>query len=115
MVLGAGPCPGSEIQGYKTLCILIDFRIQIYSLYFKGSQIKISKYSKPFVKWPLSKRPKLVFKTNYHLMQGRSILQYVPPSLNYKDLFTSIFKWSFYIGFTVLDMYFCPLRMYYSK
>ena len=48
-------------------------------------------YSKTCLKWPLSKRPKLFFKTNYRLMQVKSIaecskgsiLQYFGPSLNY--------------------------------
>ena len=30
-------------------------------------------YTKTWVKWPLSKRPKLLFKTDYHLMQVKSI------------------------------------------
>ena len=48
-------------------------------------------YSKPCVKRPLSKRPKMFFKTNYHLMQVKSIaecskgsiLQNIRPSLSY--------------------------------
>ena len=34
-----------------------------------------SEYSKTCVKRPLSKRPKIVFKTNYHLMQVKSIAE----------------------------------------
>ena len=52
--------------------------------------------SKTCVKWPLSKRPKLVFKTNYRLMQVKSIaewsiLQYFRPSLSYQLLLRSLF------------------------
>ena len=50
-----------------------------------------SNYSKTCVKQPLSKRPKMFFKTDYPLMQvksfakcsKRSILQHFQPSLNY--------------------------------
>ena len=68
------------------------------------------KYSKACVKQPLSKRPHLVFDTNYHLMQVKSksecskgsILQYFGPSLSYHLLLRSlIFEWSFYTGFTL--------------
>ena len=41
-------------------------------------------YSKTCVKRPLSKRPKMVFKTNYCLVQVKSILQYLRPSLSYQ-------------------------------
>ena len=56
-------------------------------------------YSKTSVKLPLSRRPKMVFKTDYRLMRiksiaactKRSIMQYVRPSLSYqlslRDLF----------------------------
>ena len=51
----------------------------------------LNKYSKTCVKQPLSKRPKIVFKTNYRLLQvksiaecsKRSILQYFRHSLSY--------------------------------
>ena len=44
-------------------------------------------YSETCVKWPLSKRSKLIFKTNYRLIQVKSItewsiLQYYRPSLS---------------------------------
>ena len=32
-------------------------------------------YSKTCVKWPLSKRPNMVFNTHYHLMQVKSIAE----------------------------------------
>ena len=55
----------------------------------------------------LKKITKWVFKTNYPLMQVKSIaecskgsiLQYFRPSLNF---ILSIFEWWFYTGFTVL-------------
>ena len=65
-------------------------------------------YSKTCVKWPLSKRPKMVFKTNYRLMQVKSIadlmqvksiaecskgsiLQYFRSSLSYHLSLRSLF------------------------
>ena len=58
------------------------------------------------------KDPKKVFKTNYCLMQvksiaecSKSILQYFQPSLSYsiviKIFVLSIFEWPFYTGFPV--------------
>ena len=92
-------------------------------------------YSKTWLKLPLSKRQKigfqdqsllnagqriaeyrkLFFKTNYRLMQvksiaecsKRSILKYFIPSFSYhfaiKIFVLSIFAWLFYTGFTVLN------------
>ena len=56
-------------------------------------------YSKTCVKWPLSKRPKMGFKTNYLLMQVKSIaecskgsiLNYFRPSLSYQLSLRSLF------------------------
>ena len=56
-------------------------------------------YSKTYVKRPLSKDRKLVFKTNYHLTQVKSIaecskgsiLQYFRPSLSYHLSLRSLF------------------------
>ena len=55
-------------------------------------------YSKTCLKPPLSKRPKLVFKTNYRLIQVKSIaecskgsiLQYFRPALSYHLPFRSL-------------------------
>ena len=70
-------------------------------------------YSKTCVKEPLSKRQKMVFNTDYCLMQVKSIaecskgsiLQYFWPSLSYqlslRPLFCLFFEWPFYTGFTV--------------
>ena len=72
-------------------------------------------YSKTGIKLPLLKRQKLVFTTNYRLVQVKSIaecskgsiLQYFRPSLSYhyviKIFVLSIFEWPFYTGFTVDD------------
>ena len=57
------------------------------------------RYSKTCLKRPLSKRPKMVFKTNYRLMQINSIakcskgsiLQYFRPSFNYHLRLRSLF------------------------
>ena len=57
-----------------------------------------TKYSKTCVKRPLSKRPKIGFKTNYRFMQvnsitecsKESILQYFRPSLSYHMSFRSL-------------------------
>ena len=51
-----------------------------------------TKYSKTCVEWPLSKRPKMVFKTNYHLMQVKSIAQYFRPALRYQLILRSLFR-----------------------
>ena len=65
---------------------------------------RLSVYSKTCLKRPLKKDQKLVFKTDYHLMQVKSlqnapresILQYVRPSSSYhlsiKTFVLSIFK-----------------------
>ena len=58
-----------------------------------------SEYSEACVKRPLSKRPKMVLKTNCRLMQVKSIaecskgsiLQYFRPSLSYQLLLRSLF------------------------
>ena len=66
----------------------------------------------PVLSSHLKENPKLVFKTNYRLMQVKSIaecskgsiLQYFRPSLSYHFVFTfvlSIFQWPFKTGFTV--------------
>ena len=41
----------------------------------KGLQPNYSYYSKTCVKRPLSKRPNMVFKTDYRLMQVKSIVE----------------------------------------
>ena len=38
----------------------------------QGCILQNKNYSKTCVKWPLSKSPKIVFKTNYRLMQVKS-------------------------------------------
>ena len=70
-------------------------------------------YSKACVKRPLSKDEKMVFKTNYHLMQVKSIvqcskgsiLQYFRPSLSYhlslRSMFCLFLSGCLYTGFTV--------------
>ena len=66
-------------------------------------------YNKTCVKQTLSKRPKMVFKTNHLLMQVKSIaecskgsiLQYFLPSLSYHLSLRSLFC-LFYRGFIVL-------------
>ena len=81
--------------------------------YVMYHQIKLT-YSETCVKRPLSKRPKnCFFKTNYRLMQVKSIaecftesiLQYFQPSLSYqlslRSLFCLFFEWPFYTGLTV--------------
>ena len=69
---------------------------------------------KPVYKSLSQKYRKLVFKTNYHLMQVKSIgecskgsiLQYLRPSLSYhlslRSFVLSIFEWPFYTGYTVI-------------
>ena len=44
--------------------------------------LSVSVYSKTCVKWPLSKRPKIVFKTNCLLMKVKSIAEMLPLLLN---------------------------------
>ena len=67
-----------------------------------------SNYNKTCLKRPLKKRPKIVFKTDYRLMQVnilRSILQYFHPSLSYhltlRSLFCLVYEWPLQTGFTV--------------
>ena len=75
----------------------------------------VNVYSKTCVKRPLSKRPKLVFKTNYCLMQVKSIaecskdsailLTFIKLPVVIKIFVLSIFEWLFYTGLTVLIRY----------
>ena len=70
-------------------------------------------YSKTCVKRPLSKRRTIGFKTNYHLMQVKSIAEWCPLEHSailstfiklpfaIKTFDLSIFEWPFYTGFTV--------------
>ena len=67
---------------------------------------------KPVKTGPLSKRPKILFfKTNYRLMQvksvagGINILQYFRPSLSQRFVL-SIFEWLYYTGFTVFHLHY---------
>ena len=65
------------IRCYCTHCIKF-LHIMLYMLNFN----KII-YSKTCVKRPLSKWPKMVFKTDYHLMQVKSTAECFRPSLSY--------------------------------
>ena len=66
--------------------------------YSRGGKPKVI-YRKTYVKQPLSKDRKMIFKTNYRLMQvksivecsKRSILQYFRPSLSYHLSLRSLF------------------------
>ena len=82
----------------------------------KGLQSNYIYCSATFVKRPLSKRPNMVFKTDFRLMQVKSIaecfqmsiLQYFRPLLSYqlslRPFVLSIFKWPFYTGLTVRSL-----------
>ena len=68
----------------------------------------IIKYNKTCVKRPLSTDHKLVFKTNYCLMQVKSIVEYsailsafIKLPFVIKIFVLSIFESPFYTGFTV--------------
>ena len=71
----------------------------VHKLAFNSLSFEVWEYSKTCVKRPLSKRPKLDFKTNYRLMQVKSIaecskgsiLQYFRPSLSYHLSLRSLF------------------------
>ena len=79
-------------------------------------------YSKTCVKWPLSKGQKLGFKTNYHLMQVKSICRmlqgehsailstFIRLAFVIKIFILPIFEWPFYTGFTVFFKFInnCP-------
>ena len=87
---------------HVTLFRPMEFSIKLHTIksgwsivYFQWLQVITLKkilYSKTGVKRPLSKRPKMVFKTDYCLMQVKSIaecskgsiLQYFRPSLSYQ-------------------------------
>ena len=67
-------------------------------------------YSKTCVKGPLQKDQKLVFKTNYPLMQIKSIAEsehfailstFIKLPFCHKIFVLSICEWPFYTGFTV--------------
>ena len=69
------------------------------------------KYSKTCVKQPFSKRLKLVFKTNFRLMQVKSIAEcskhsailstFIKLPFVIKIFVLPIFEWPFYTGFTI--------------
>ena len=95
--------------------------------YLVGLNIKCSKTC---LKQPLKKKTKIGFKTDYRLMQVKSIaecsngslLQYFPPSLSYhlslRSLFCLFFEWPLKTGFTVvcLNLFnFLPYFMYVSS
>ena len=72
--------------------------------------LELSFYSKTFLKRPLSKRPKLVFKTNYHLMHVIIFAECSPSAILstfiklpfvIKIFLLSIFEWPLQTGFTV--------------
>ena len=77
-----------NIRGTNTMFIMM-----MIGRFFTGAACgsSRSKYGKTCVKRPLSKRSKIVFKTNYRLMQVKSIAecskgsiqQYFRPSLSY--------------------------------
>ena len=60
-------------------------------------------YSKTCHKWSLKRRPKLGFKTDYRLMQVKSIAECIKlvPSV-FKTFVLSTFEWPIKTGFTVL-------------
>ena len=81
-------------------------------------------YSKTCLKRPLSKRPKLVFKTNYHLMQVKSIaecskgsiLQYFRPSLSYHLSLRYLYGLFLSGRLRPVLMYYSPhVRMYFQS
>ena len=87
---------------YVMNCHLVTYVPSLYEIRtFPTSVIPVSVmlYSKTCLVRPLSKRPKFVFKTNYRLMQvksiaecsKRSILQYFWPSLSYHLSLRSLF------------------------
>ena len=81
---------------------------------------KYQVYSKTCIKQPLSKRPKLVFKTDYRLLKVKSItecskwsilrfLTFIKLPVVIKTFILSILEWPFYIrpvGFTLQNPYF---------
>ena len=103
---------------------------KLFDLHFKNStlqvlcsesgEINICKlvYSKTCVKGPLSKWPKMVFKTNNHLMKVKRIaecspfehsailLTFIKLPFVIKIFVLSIFEWLFYTGFTVQLFFF---------
>ena len=76
-----------------------DFSFVLNSLLLTKTYIVSTQknYSKTCVKRPPSKRPKLGFKTNYCLMQVKSIAK----CYHLSKFVLSIFEWPFYTGFTV--------------
>ena len=68
-------------------------------------------YSKTYVQRPLSKRPKIVFKTNFCLMQVKSITEcskaailstFIKIPVVIDTFILSFIEWPFYTGFTVV-------------
>ena len=68
-------------------------------------ELSIFYYSKTCVRWLLSKELKLVFKTNYRLMQVKGehsarLSTFIKLPFVIKIFVLSIFEWPFYTGFT---------------
>ena len=80
------------------LCIMI---VHILKMFCSEVSLHINDYSKTCVKQSLSKRPKMVFKTDYCLKQAKSI-----PLSFIKLPVVIIFEWMFYTGFTVYSFAF---------
>ena len=67
-------------------------------------------YSKTRLKRPPKRRPKLVFKTDYRLMQVKSIasailLTFIKLPFSFKAFVLSIFEWPLKTGFTVFKIF----------
>ena len=66
-----------------------------------------SGYSKTCVKRPLSKRPKIVFKTNYRLMQIKSIAMFQG---EHSAILSTFIKLLFVIKISVMSIFERPFR-----
>ena len=71
-------------------------------------------YSKPCVKWPLSKRPKLVFKTSYRLMKVKSIAECSKGQGEHSAILSTFIKLPFVINIFVLPSLVAVLHRFYS-
>ena len=113
--------PGSAIQlakdcatGPSIVCLYTYLKLGAKNKRCTYKQVhEIYRCSKTCVKRPLSKRPKMVFQTNYPLMQVKSIAEcskrkhsailstFIKQPVVIKIFVLSIFEWPFYTGFTI--------------
>ena len=91
---------------YQTQPIHVAHKEEVWELWsnilFSQSDQRLYNYSKTCVKRPLLKRSKIVYKTNYHLMQVKSVAEC---SLEHSAMLSTFIKLPFVIKIYVLSIF----------